>query len=152
MKRVVAGLIVVAFMVVGVLSAAHAATQEEAKAMVEKAYAYLQANGKEKAFAEISNREGQFVKGDVYVFVQDFNGVCLANGGNPKFVGMNHNGLKDPNGVYFIKEIIAKAKAKGAGWVDYMWVNPATKKIQPKTTYLKRIEGQDAVMACGVFK
>lgn len=152
MKRVVASMIVVAFMVLGLYCAADAATQEEAKAMADKAYSYLKANGKGKAFEEISNKGGQFVKGDLYVFIQDFNGVCLANGGNPKFVGMNHIGLKDPDGKYFMKEMIETAKTKGSGWVDYKWVNPATKKIQQKTTYVRRIEGMDAFMASGAFK
>lgn len=152
MRKVVACMIVVAFMVLGLVSTADAATQEEAKAMVDKAYGYLKANGKEKAFQEISNKEGHLVKGDLYVFVNDFNGVCLANGGNPKFVGMNHLGLKDPDDKYFMKEMIETAKTKGSGWVDYKWVNPATKKIQQKTTYVKKIEGMDAFMACGIFK
>jgi signal transduction histidine kinase len=120
--------------------------------MVEKAYSHLKTAGKEKAFADINNPQGQFVKGDLYVFVQDFNGVNLANGGNPKFVGMNHLGLKDPDGKYFIKEMVELAKTKGSGWVNYMWVNPTTKKVQAKATYVKRIEGLDAFVACGVFK
>jgi len=151
MKRILVGVALAVFVLAGA-AAAYAATQEDAKAMVEKAYSYLKANGKEKAFTEISNPEGPFVKGELYVFVQDFNGVALANGGNPKFVGMNHLELKDPNGKYFMKDLVELAKTKGSGWVDYVWVNPTTKKIQPKATYAKRIEGMDAFIACGVFK
>jgi cytochrome c len=65
---------------------------------------------------------------------------------------MNHLDLKDPNGKYFMKDLVELAKTKGSGWVDYVWVNPTTKKIQPKATYAKRIEGMDAFIACGVFK
>ncbi len=151
MKRLVISVVVVAFVALSAIYA-EAATREEAKAMVEKANSYLKANGKDKAFAEISNTEGQFAKGDLYVFVQDFNGICLANGGNPKFVGMNHLELKDPEGNYFMKELVELAKTKGNGWVDYVWVNPVTKKIQSKATYVKRIEGTDAFIGCGVFK
>lgn len=152
MKRVIAGMVMVCFITLGIVSAACAATPDEAKGMVEKAYSHLKTAGKEKAFADINNPQGQFVKGDLYVFVQDFNGVNLANGGNPKFVGMNHLGLKDPDGKYFIKEMVELAKTKGSGWVNYMWVNPTTKKVQAKATYVKRIEGLDAFIACGVFK
>ncbi len=152
MKRAVIGLVVAAVLVLGTAIAAHAATADDAKAMTEKAYAYLKANGKEKAFAEINNPHGRFVKGELYVFVQDFDGINLANGGNPGFVGSNHMGLKDPNGVYFIKEMVELAKTKGNGWVNYEWVNPETKKVQSKATYVKRIDGMDAFLACGVFK
>ncbi len=36
--------------------------------MVEKAAAYVQANGKEKALKEFNNPKGQFVKGELYIF------------------------------------------------------------------------------------
>jgi cytochrome c len=152
MKKAVIGALAVVAFVFATSFVVKAGAPDEAKAMVEKAHSYLKANGKEKAFAEISNPEGQFVKGDLYVFVQDFTGVNLAHGGNPKFVGLNHSGLRDPDGVYFIKEMAELAKTKGSGWVDYKWVNPSTKKLQAKTTYVKRIEGTDSYMACGVYK
>jgi cytochrome c len=151
MKRILVGVALAVFVLTSTI-AAYAATQEEAKAMVEKAYSYLKANGKEKAFVEISNPGGQFVKGEIYVFVQDFNGVGLANGANAKFVGMNVMDLKDPDGKSFMKDLTELAKTKGSGWVEYVWVNPVTKKIQPKATYVKRIEGMDAFIGCGVFK
>lgn len=152
MKRAVAGILLVVFMVLGVFSAADAATQDEARAMVDKAYAYLQEKGKDDAYPEFSNPKGKFVQGDLYVFVLDFNGVNLADGGNPGFVGQKHIGLKDTNGKYFIKEMIKTAKTKGTGWVDYMWLNPATKQIQAKTTYVRRINGKNALIACGILK
>jgi cytochrome c len=153
MKRVVAGMIVVAFIFLGLYGGANATnTPEEAKAMAEKAYNYLMENGKQKAFKEISNREGQFVKGDLYVFVLDFKGINLANGGNPSFVGISHIDLKDPDGKEFIKEMVELAKTKGTGWVEYKWLNPTTKKIQQKTTYVKKIEKMNAFVACGALK
>lgn len=144
----------VAFIVLGFYSAADAATPKDAKEMLEKASSYLMANeyDREKVLAEFSNPKGQFVKKDLYMFVLDFNGVNLADGGNPCFVGANHSGLKDTNGKYFVKEMIETAKSKGEGWVEYMWLNPDTKRIQPKTTYVKRIKGMDALMAAGVLK
>ena len=118
MKRAVAGMIVVAFMVLGVFCVADAATQEDAKAMVEKADSYLKENGKTEAFTEISNPQGQFVKEDLYVLVVDFNGVILADGGNPGFVGVNLIGLKDTNGKHLFKEMIETAKTQDSGWVN----------------------------------
>lgn len=154
MKNVVAGMIMVALIVLGFYYVADAATPKEAQELLERASSYLNVNGheKEKALAEISNPTGQFVNGDLYVFVLNFNGVNLADGGNPGFVGANHSGLKDTNGKYFIKEMIETAKNKGSGWVDYTWLNPDTKKIQPKITYVKRIKGMDALIGCGVLK
>ncbi len=152
MKKVLAGIALVIFVVSGASFAAQAATQEEAKALTEKAVAYLKANGKDKAIAEFNNPAGQFVKGALYIIAQDFNGVMLANGGNPKLAGQNHLALKDPNGKFFVKEMVEVAKSKGSGWVEYSWTNPVAKKVQPKKTWIQRIEGADMYVGCGIFQ
>ena len=153
MKRnLILTIVVVAFCIAGVTHAVHAITMDEAKANADKAAEFIKANGMEKARAEICNPHGRFTKGDLYVYVMDFNGVHIANGGNPSLNGINHLELKDPNGVYLTKEAIEVAKTKGAGWINYSWVNPVTKKVQAKTTYVKRIEGADYYVACGVWK
>jgi cytochrome c len=60
---------------------------------------------------------------------------------------------KDPNGnKLFVQEQIELAKTKGSGWVDFSWVNPATKKVQPKTSWVKKVDGADYLVNCGVFK
>lgn len=152
MKKVLAGIALVICVVFGASFMAQAATQDEAKAVAEKAAAYMKANGKDKAIAEFNNPTGQFTKGDLYVIAQDFNGVMLANGGNPKLTGQNHFEVKDPTGKFFVKEMVEVAKTKGGGWVEYSWVNPATKKVQPKRTWVQRVEGADLYVGCGIFK
>lgn len=154
MKRIMAGMIMMAFTVVGFYSVAGAATPTDAKTMIEKVWSYLTANkyDRETVLAEISNPKGQFVNKDLYALIVDFNGVTLADGGNPGLVGINRSGLKDTNGKYLFKEMIETAKTRGEGWVEYMWFNPDTKKIQPKITYVKRIKGMDALMAAGVLR
>ena len=152
MKKVVMGIALVTCMVFGVTLMAQASTLEEAKALAEKAAAFMKANGKDKAIAEFNNPKGQFVKGDLYIFAQDFNGIMLANGGNPKLAGQNHLEVKDPNGKLFVKEMIALVKSKGSGWVEYSWTNPVTKKVQPKKTWIQKVEGMDLYVGCGIFQ
>lgn len=153
MKTVLVGVVLAFFVAFGVASVCSAGTMDEAKAMAEKAAAYWKANGKEKAIAAFNDPKGQFVKGDVYVVAHDFNGVVLAHGGNQKLVGMNLLEQKDPNnGKYFVKEQIELAKSKGSGWVDFSWVNPKTNKVQPKVSWVRKIEGGDYLVNCGVFK
>jgi signal transduction histidine kinase len=125
-------------------------TAQEAKAMVGKAAAFMKANGKTTAFAEFTNQKGQFVKEDLYIFVLDGKGVTLAHGGNPKMVGKDMSGLKDADGKMFIKELIDEANAKGSGWVNYKWTNPASKKIDEKSTYFQKVD--DVIFACGIYK
>ena len=123
---------------------------EEAKAMVEKAVAYVKANGKEKAFAEFNNPQGQFVKGELYIYAQGLNGVMLAHGANAKLIGQDHLQMKDPSGKLFVQEMVEIAKTKGSGWVDYSWTHPQTKKVQAKTTYIQKVD--DYYLGCGIYK
>ena len=125
-------------------------TQAEAEAMVKKAIGYIKANGREKAFAEIGNPNGKFVDRDLYVFVYDLNGKCVAHGANPKMVGKDLINMKDPDGKEYVKERISIAKSKGKGWQDYKFPNPLTKQIEHKTAYIEKFE--DLIVGCGVYK
>jgi cytochrome c len=125
-------------------------TADEAKALMDKAVAYVKANGKDKAFAEFTNQKGKFIDRDLYIFVVDFKGITLAHGGSEKLVGKDMLELKDADGKYFIKEFIELAKTKGSGWVDYKWANPVSKKIEDKSTYVVKLD--DCFLGCGIYK
>lgn len=144
-------IMVVGFIVTGLMGLAFAAgNADEAKALVEKGIAFYKANGKDNAMAEINNPKGQFVKGELYIFVVDLNGMAWAHGGNQKLVGKDMIGLKDADGKPFIKDMVELAKSKGSGWADYKWTNPITKKIEDKTTFVKKVD--DLIFGCGIYK
>jgi cytochrome c len=134
------------------LAAAQTASDKksEAIALVEKAAAFVSEHGREKGLAEMNKPDGQFVKGDLYVFAFDLNGVMAAQPKNPKAVGENLIDKPDNKGKLFRKEIIEKAKTEGGGWVDYFYLNPQTGKEEDKTTYLKKVG--DLVICCGVYR
>ncbi|MBA5607785.1 cache domain-containing protein [Duganella sp. FT3S] len=134
-------------------SAAEKGTADEAVAMVRKAAEYLKKNGKEKAYAEFNNPKGQFIDRDLYIFSFSANGdgIETANGANPRLVGKNVLELRDADGRYMIKDILAIGMSKaGKGWVDYKWPNPATGKIDGKRTYVERVD--DVIIGCGIYK
>ena len=80
----------------------------------------------------------QFVKKDLYIFVYDTSGKCMAHGFNKMRVGKDLISMKDQNGVFYVKERIELANAKGKGWQNYKETNPATKKIEPKRAYIEK--------------
>ncbi len=125
-------------------------TTAEAEALVKKAITFFKANGQDKTFAAISDLKGDFVKGDLYVFVYDLNGKCVAHGGNPKMIGKDLIDLKDADGKAFVKERLEIIKAKGKGWQNYKWTNPVDKKIEDKTAYIEK--SGDFVFGCGAYK
>jgi len=125
-------------------------TKAEAEALVKKAIALIKAEGKEKAFAEINNPKGKFVDRDLYIFVYDMSGKCVAHGFNQKMIGKDLIEMKDPDGKYYVKERIEIAKTKGKGWQDYKFTNPVSKKIELKTAYIEKVD--DLIVGCGVYR
>lgn len=153
MKRLLAiipALLVICTLVYGAETAK--GMSDKAVDLVNKGAAYIKAQGKDKALAEFSNPKGKFVNGELYLFVVDFKGLTLAHGGNTNLIGKNQMELMDADGKYFIKEFINIASTKGAGWVDYKWSNPVTKKVQNKSTYVKKIDDMEAFIGCGIYK
>jgi signal transduction histidine kinase len=133
--------------------AAEKGTADEAVAMVRKAGDFLKKNGKEKSFAEFNNPKGAFLHKDLYIFtfLANGDGIEQANGANVKLVGKNVTEMKDADGRYLIKDILALGMSKeGKGWVDYKWPNPSTGTIDAKRTYVERVE--DVIIGCGIYK
>jgi signal transduction histidine kinase len=129
------------------------ATANEAVAMVKKGVAYIKANGKEKGFAEITNRDSKdFHDRDLYLAVHKLDGTCVAHGTNEKMVGKNFIEMKDIDGKEYIKERVEFAKTKSTFWTDYHFNNPVTKKLEPKTAYCERLPGDDYVVCGGIYK
>ncbi len=126
-------------------------TKEDVVTFVEKAADYLKnSRDKQKAYNEMSDPHGRFVKGELYVFINTIEGYTVAHGQNPKLVGKFMLDLKDADGKLFMREITDIAKAKGSGWVEYKWMDPVTSRIMVKMTYCKRVG--DVYIGCGIYK
>jgi hypothetical protein len=147
-KRILAAFLITLLM----LGSAFAATPEQAKAMVDKALAHVKAVGPEKAYADFNTPGNQFFDGELYIFAYDMQGKNLALGGNPKMTGKDLIDMKSADGKPLIRDLIEIIKTKGSGWYDYKWANPETKKIQDKTSYIKKIPGTEAFLGCGLYK
>ncbi|SHG65357.1 cache domain-containing protein [Massilia sp. CF038] len=130
--------------------AADKGTAAEAVALVQKAGAFLKANGKEKAYAEFNNPAGSFKDRDLYIIVYDLKGVNAAHGANPKMIGKDLIDLKDADGVPIVRNFIELANTKGKGWVDYKWPNPVSKAIEAKSTYIEK--HGDVLIGAGIYK
>lgn len=148
--KVLAGTVVLASLGLSGVAHADAGTPAQAEAMVKKAVALINAEGPAKAYDEFTNGKS-FKDRDLYVIVYDFNGKNLAQGANPKLVGKDLIGLKDPDGKPIIQMFVDLAKTKGKGWVEgYKFLNPTTQKIENKSMYLERVG--DTLVGCGIYK
>ncbi len=152
MKRMLAmlGALLATTWVVGTASAAaKAGTEVEAQAMVKKAVAFYEKNGREKAFTEFQKSPGPFVDRDLYITVYDLKGRAMSHI-NPKMIGKDLIDLRDPDGVYIVRGRIEAASKAPSGWQEYKFFNPVSKKVEPKRMYWERHD--DLLFACGVYK
>jgi len=84
----------------------------------------------------------EWMEGDYYIFVTgpDDKELCHPN---PAMIGKSASEIKDANGKNVGTELIAAAKKKGGGWVDYVWPRPGQTTPVPKSSYAIHVKGPD---------
>lgn len=127
-------------------------TKAEAVAMVNRVEEMFKNKGAEATFKAVDDRSvKEFHDRDLYPFIFNLSGVCFAHGAVPALIGKNLMDLKDQDGKYFNKEMIAIAKGPGSGWVKYKWPDPLTKKIQDKSAYIEKL-GNNYFVGVGIYR
>jgi methyl-accepting chemotaxis protein len=84
--------------------------------------------------------------GYIFVYQETTNRVMPPN---PKLEGTDLKDLKDPNGLYLIRELYETAK-NGGGFVEYIFDKPG-KGDQPKVSYANMIPGTNLWIGTGVY-
>ena len=136
--------------VTGAAAAADGAGKDDAVSMVKKAAAFIKAEGPDKAYAEISNKAGQFIDRDLYVVVYQLDGKVLAHGSNQKFIGKDMMDAQDVDGKLYVKERVELAAKQPSFWQDYKFVNPVSKKVEPKQMYCEKLD--NTAVCAGIYK
>lgn len=113
--------------------------------LVERAANFFNQNSLANACKEFTHTKN-FVKGELYVFVFDFNGTNLAHGQQSDLLWKNLYDLKDQFGAPIVKTIIDSAK-NGGGWVTYSW------RQASKNSYVQAVEkdGVSYVVGAGYY-
>jgi len=112
---------------------------------VEKAIKHLQTQEESKALSDFSHSK-EFKDGELYIFVYNSKGVCLAHGQEQDLIWDDLLNSRDIFGTHFIQSILKKAK-KGGGWVTYQWRNTA------KVSYVKLVQkdGKSFTIGAGFY-
>lgn len=148
MKRLIA---LAAMCMIGAPALASEPNEKDAIGMTEKGAAFVKANGKDEMMKRIAAKDPEFCQGNLYIGMRDIKtGIMLAHPYNPSIVGKDLTDVPDANGKKYRRDIIELAAAKGKGWVDYQYKNPSTGKIEPKTTYVMKVN--DVVLETGIYK
>ena len=149
MKRLLTGTLLC--LTLGPAAAVMEPNEKNAIAMAERGAALIKAKGKDEMMKRINAKDPDFVQGQLYIDLRDVKtGIVLAHPYNPSIVGKDLTDVPDASGKKYRREIIELAARKGSGWVDYQYKNPATGKLEPKTTYILRVG--DIVLEAGIYK
>ncbi|SHI58729.1 hypothetical protein SAMN02745216_00208 [Desulfatibacillum alkenivorans DSM 16219] len=97
---------------------------------------------------------------NLYVFIHCYNiekkeAVCCGQGSRPELVGKNMWHLRTPSGRMLFFEIARMIEKDGEGWIEYDWLNPYTKTLMSKYSYVRGItlqDGRKAWVGCGFWK
>jgi len=116
------------------------AKQQATLAMVKRVQEKFKLDGFDATVAAVNDKSTpEFHDGDLYPFIYNRDGVCLANGARPVLVGKNLIAIKDQEGKYLIQEMEAIAFGPGSGWLSYKWPSPITNKIEDRGAYIERM-------------
>ena len=105
------------------------------------------------ALAALYDPTGPYLAKDAYIWVNDLNGVELANPPFRSLEGRSLLDMQDANGKYVYREMIQLIRTRGDGWVDYVWPKPGDSVPSQKSAYVHgaRLGDQVVVVGCGVY-
>lgn len=147
-KNVLTALFVLA---IALPSIAAVSSDSVATDMIKKAEALYHKIGAAAAKVEFSKPNGDYVKGDIYIY-------CAGNADhkvnthptNKALIGVDMFTLKDVDKVEFGKIIMTTAEPGKIKTIDYKWTNPTTKTMGVKRAYFENFGSDTCVV--GFFK
>ncbi len=90
--------------------------------------------------------------GSNYLFMSDYVGDMLVQPFEPEKEGTSQWDLRDANGKYIIRELVAAAESPaGRGYVEYSYPPPGRKDPQTKVSYVVGIPEWDAYIGTGMY-
>ena len=125
-------------------------TTDEAMAIAIKAHALVQSIGLEAATPIFHDPQGGFVDRDLYVFVFDRQGVYRVIGADTARVGTSLSDVPGLDAQQLLDDAWERC-ALGGGWVEYTIINPLTKDVRSKASYILQIDDQQLI-GCGAYR
>ena len=132
-----------------------------ARFAVESAWGVLDAFEKRAASGELSQEDARRqaiatlrtmrYNGEDYFWINDFGPRMVMHPTKPELEGKDLGGSKDPSGKALFLEMVAVAKADGAGFVDYMWPRPGSTDAVDKVSYVRAFAPWGWIVGSGIY-
>jgi methyl-accepting chemotaxis protein len=155
-------MVVQSYVNISSLSATRWETRDaELQSVAQAAYAVANANYERFQAGEITEAEAKKLsteaisqmryRGSEYLFINDFNGIMVMNPQTPQLVGTDRSEITDKNGKQFQKEMMARSKAEGSGFISYVWSRPGSDELADKRTYFLAFKPWQWTIGTGVY-
>ncbi|WP_037492635.1 cache domain-containing protein [Sneathiella glossodoripedis] len=86
-----------------------------------------------------------------YMWINDMQGIMVMHPVAKKLVNTSVIDLKDKNGKFLFQEMIAKVKASGSGFVEYLWPKPGSENPVEKLSYVQGFAPWGWIIGSGVY-
>ncbi|TWC40217.1 cytochrome c [Pseudomonas sp. SJZ079] len=126
----------------------YTAEAERANRLLSKAVAFYQEKG--DAALAVFSRQGEFIDGELYVYVLDTAGVMLASGGpSVNLVGRNISSAlnKELNAAF--QEALSLPDSGAVHRAEYRWLNWNDGKVERKHVFFRRVG--ERIFAVGYY-
>lgn len=121
--------------------------EQQIKGYVEMAVKVLEHMPPEEAKQAVKNmRYGQ----SGYLWINDFNNIMISHP-DSRLEGKDQSNLRDPNGIYIVREIVKVCREKGEGYLNYMWKVPGQEELKPKISFAKSIPSRNWIIGTGIY-
>ena len=88
---------------------------------------------------------------DGYFWINDMQPIMVMHPTKPKLDGKDLAGFADPNGKHLFVAFVDEVKAKGAGFVDYMWPKPGHDDPVDKISYVQGFKPWGWIIGSGIY-
>jgi methyl-accepting chemotaxis protein len=86
-----------------------------------------------------------------YFWINDLTPNMVMHPIKPDLNGKNLSSVKDPTGKALFLDMVSVAKAKGEGYVNYMWPKPGSEVDIEKVSYIKLFKPWGWIIGTGVY-
>ncbi|NIC41339.1 methyl-accepting chemotaxis protein [Aquabacterium sp. A08] len=125
-------------------------TADVAMRLAQEALAHIQSVGYERACEDFYNKSGRFIDRDLYVFVFDRDGVYRVMGADRAKTGSRLHDAPGLDADQLLRDAWERAD-HGGGWVEYNIINPVTKDVRGKSSFVLPINDQ-LLVGCGAYR
>nr|WP_101049159.1 methyl-accepting chemotaxis protein [Macromonas nakdongensis] len=125
-------------------------TADVAMQLAQDALAHIQSLGYERACEDFYTKPGRFIDRDLYVFVFDRDGVYRVMGADRAKTGSRLHDAPGLDADQLLRDAWDRAD-NGGGWVEYNIINPVTKDVRGKSSFVLPINDQ-LLVGCGAYR